>query len=156
MGFLNDFLKSTVSRVVNDAAHSAMDAIKENIAPANASSDSTNRTSSDHAADPLQNADAYKKLRVILAQEFPQYEVKEKVSAVTLGGSDCFMPYDFAVYEAGVPKLFIMVVYNNTCASKSYRQSRELCESQGITLINFVYAFENKPEYITNRLHEYL
>lgn len=147
MGFLDGLLKNAVSKVVNEATRSTIDAIKENIAPGNVTS---------QGSDPLRHADVYKKLRTILAQEFPRYEVKEKLSAVTFGGESSYMPYDFAIYEAGVPKLLIMVVYNNTCASKAYKQSRELGESQGITLINFVYAFENKPEYITNRLHEYL
>lgn len=97
-----------------------------------------------------------KKLRTILAKEFPQYEVREQVSPTTLGGIGKFRAYDFGVYENGTPKLFIMVVYNNTCRQREYRWSKEQAESTGVTMINFVYAFENRIDYIIDRLHQYL
>lgn len=104
----------------------------------------------------LVNAEVDEKLRVILEREFPQYEVKEQVSPTTIGGTGKFRDYDFAVYENGTPKLFIMVVYSNTCASREYRWSKEEAAKAGVTMINFVYCFENKIDYIINRLHQYL
>lgn len=106
--------------------------------------------------DTFEDKEVDEKLREILASEFPQYEVKEQVSPTTIGGEGKFLPYDFAVYENGQPKLFIMVVYNNTCASREYRWSKEQAEFAGVTMINFVYAFENKKDYMIDRLHQYL
>ncbi len=96
------------------------------------------------------------KLDYVLKNEFSQYEVKRDVSPVTLGGSGKFKNYDFGVYENGVPKLFIMVVYSNTCSHREYRWSKEEAAKAGVPMINFVAAFDNKMDYVTNRLHQYL
>ncbi len=104
----------------------------------------------------LEEEDVDKKLRAVLAKEFPQYEVREQVSPTTLGGTGKFRPYDFGIYENGAPRLFIMVVYGNTCAQREYRWSKEQAESAGVTMINFVYAFENRIDYMIDRLHQYL
>lgn len=106
--------------------------------------------------DGMDESDVYKKLRLVLANEFPGYEVREQVSPTTLGGAGKFRPYDFGVYENGVPKLFIMVVYNNTCAQREYRWSKEEAEKAGVPMINFVFAFENRVNYVIDRLHQYL
>ncbi|MBQ9140508.1 MAG: hypothetical protein IJX63_01775 [Lachnospiraceae bacterium] len=104
----------------------------------------------------LEEEDVDRKLRAVLAKEFPQYEVREQVSPTTLGGTGKFKPYDFGIYENGAPKLFIMVVYNNTCAQREYRWSKEQAEAAGVTMINFVFAFENRLDYIIDRLHQFL
>lgn len=96
------------------------------------------------------------KLRAVFAREFPQYEIKENVSPTTIGGTGEFMDYSFGVYENGVPKLFIMVVFSNDCARRTYRWSKEQAERAGVTMINFVAAFENRIDYIIDRLHQYL
>lgn len=96
------------------------------------------------------------KLRAVFKNEFSQYEIKENVSPTTIGGTGKFMPYSFGVYENGTPKLFIMVVANNTCKSRLYRWSKEEAEQNNISMINFVVNFENKIDYIINRLHQYL
>lgn len=104
----------------------------------------------------VQEEDVAVKLRAVLAREFPQYEVRQEVSPTTLGGTGRFIPYDFGVYQNGEPKLFIMVVFNNTCRQREYRWSKEEAERAGVTMINFVYCFENRIDYIINRLHQYL
>lgn len=96
------------------------------------------------------------KLRAVFAREFPQYEIRENVSPTTIGGTGTFMNYSFGVYENGAPKLFIMVVDSNDCARRTYRYSKEQAERAGITMINFVMAFENRIDYIIERLHQYL
>ena len=117
---------------------------------------SEEKTQSKAERDDFADKEVDEKLREILRTEFGQYEVKEQVSPTTIGGEGKFLPYDFAVYENGQPKLLIMVVYNNTCASREYRWSKEQAENAGVTLINFVYAFENKKDYMIDRLHQYL
>ncbi len=106
--------------------------------------------------DPFEDIDVDEKLRIILAEEFPQYEFKEKVSPTTIGGEGEFLPYSFAVYQNGQPKLFIMVVFNNTCRLRHYRWSKEQAERAGVPMINFVFGFSNKKEYMIDRLHQYL
>lgn len=75
----------------------------------------------------VKGAMVQEKLDAVLAKEFPQYTVEHEV-----------------------------IVTNNTCVSAAYKRSRELSEANGYTLINFVAAFENRMDYIVNRLHQYL
>lgn len=149
MGFL-DALLNKGAKVLKEAVSDAI----ENAASEMLSNDTT--TSSVNTNSAMEDMDVIEKLRLILANEFPQYEVIEQVSPTTLGGTGNFLPYDFGVYEYGQPKLFIMVVYNNTCSHRDYRWSKEEAEKAGVTMINFVYAFENREDYIINRLHQYL
>lgn len=102
------------------------------------------------------DAEVEEKLRAVFSHEFPQYEIREDVSPTTIGGTGNFMNYTFGVYENGAPKLFIMVVGNNDCAKRTYRWSKEQAERAGVTLINFVAQFENRMDYIIDRLHQYL
>lgn len=105
----------------------------------------------------LRNAMVEEKLDAVLAKEFPQYTVEREVSATAFGGLDTYMPYSYVIYdEVRNPKLIIMIVSHNTCVSAAYKRSRELSEANGFTLINFVAAFENRMDYIVNRLHQYL
>ncbi len=151
-------LKQAATEAMENAAEEILSGLKEN-------GGSTASTSTTRTAAPVSISTGYEaledemvddKLRSILAKEFAQYEVKEQVSPTTLGGTGKFLPYDFGIYENGVPKLFIMVVYNNTCAHRDYRWSKEEAARAGVPMINFVYAFENKIDYIINRLHQYL
>lgn len=147
MGFL-DALLNKGAEMLKEAVSDAI----ENVTTANDTAGVDNVTTN----SAMEDMDVIEKLRLILANEFPQYEVIEQVSPTTLGGTGNFLPYDFGVYEYGQPKLFIMVVYNNTCSHRDYRWSKEEAERAGVTMINFVYAFENREDYIINRLHQYL
>lgn len=170
MGFLDNLLNKSAKKIVSDIARTATDAvsgelsqsIREGIQELTGSASATTAAPAYAASTATAPTGTGKyeevddKLRAILSKEFPQYEVRENVSPETLGGTGKFMPYSFGIYENSSPKLFIMVVYNNTCASRTYRWSKEEAAKAGIPLINFVYAFENRTDYITNRLHQYL
>ncbi len=96
------------------------------------------------------------KIRSVLAESFPQYEVRENVSPATIGGEGRFMNYSFGVYSAGVPKLFIMLVGKTTCSTRNYRWSKEQAQKSGVTMINFVEHYPNNVNYIRERLQKYL
>lgn len=100
--------------------------------------------------------DAAVKIRKVLAESFPQYEIKENVSPATIGGSGNFMNYSFGVYSAGTPKLFIMLVGKTTCSTRNYRWSKEQAAKSGVTMINFVKHYPNNVGYIKDRLQQYL
>jgi len=163
MGFFESLLRKSSNAVTSAAARAVGNAVGDVVEDAaqglmknlkNAASEE--KSQSKAVRDDFADKEVDEKLREILRTEFGQYEVKEQVSPETIGGEGKFLPYDFAVYENGQPKLFIMVVYNNTCASREYRWSKEQAENAGVTLINFVYAFENKKDYMIDRLHQYL
>lgn len=167
MGFLDNLLSKNAKRLISDVARAATDAVSNELGQSIRDTIHGNNTTDSAPATPYSanrtdstaytgNLEVDEKLRNILKSEFPQYEVREEVSPETLGGTGKFLPYSFGVYENGAPKLFIMVVYNNTCADRLYRWSKEEAEKAGVTLINFVHAFENREDYIINRLHQYL
>lgn len=165
MGFLDSLLKKTVSKVVSETANSVANTINNSLSQAVGGSASSAVTSSAKKAgggmlpgyEHLRNAMVEEKLDAVLAKEFPQYTVEREVSATAFGGLDTYMPYSYVIYdEVRNPKLIIMIVSHNTCVSAAYKRSRELSEANGFTLINFVAAFENRMDYIVNRLHQYL
>lgn len=96
------------------------------------------------------------KLRNIIGNQFPSYQLRENVSPAELGGSADGMNYSFAVCDGSTVRLLIMVIGRNTCAHKDYKISKAFAEQAGITMINFIAHFENTVPYITDRLHNYL
>ena len=96
------------------------------------------------------------KILSVLAESFPQYEVRENVSPLTIGGEGRFMDYSIGVYENGVPKLFMMIIGKTTTSHREYRWSREEAEKRGYTFLNFVEHYPNRTDYIKDRLSQYL
>lgn len=96
------------------------------------------------------------KLRNIIGNQFPSYQLRENISPAELGGPADGMDYSFAVCDGVSVKLLIMIIGRNTCAHKDYKVSKAFAEEAGITMINFIAHFENTVPYITERLHNYL
>ena len=92
----------------------------------------------------------------MLANEFPQYTVREEVSAREMGGEGKFMNYSIVVYEGEAPKLVMMLIGKTTTSHREYRWAREFAEKNGITFLNFIKHDPNTIPYITDRLHKYL
>ena len=96
------------------------------------------------------------KILKVLAEEFPQYIVKEGVSPLTIGGTGRFMNYSIGVYDGETPKLFIMLIGKTTTSHREYRWSREEAEKNGIPFYNFIVHYPNRYDYIKERLHKVL
>ncbi len=92
----------------------------------------------------------------VLADEFPQYTVRENVSPRTFGGTGRFMDYSIVVCDGEKPKLIMMLIGKTTASHREYRWSKEEAQKNGITFINFIEHYPNRPEYISQRLHKYL
>ncbi|MBR3150407.1 MAG: hypothetical protein IKF46_00305 [Erysipelotrichaceae bacterium] len=92
----------------------------------------------------------------VLANEFPQYKVRENVSPKELGGEGRFMDYSIVICDGESPKLILMLIGKTTTAHREYRWSREEAEKRGIPFLNFVEHYPNTTEYISDRLHKYL
>ncbi len=175
MGLFDSILKQGAKRLISEVTNAAIDTvtdeIKKNFADGGSNNTTTSTATTVKKELSLEERLGYKvpegyedvaeetvdvKLRAVFQREFPQYEIREGVSPTTIGGTGNFMPYTFGVYENGQPKLFIMEVYNNTCRERLYRWSKEEAEKAGVPMINFVGLFENKIDYIIDRLHQYL
>lgn len=157
MGLLDALIRRGRREVTRMAVNAIVDELGKN---SGSTQETAPASTQAQQASPVASVNTYMsvedKLRKILAEDFAQYEVKENVSPVTLGGTGNFMPYSFGIYENGTPKLFIMVVSNNTCSQRLYRWSKEEAAKAGVTMINFVGHFENKMDYVKNRLQQYL
>lgn len=165
MGFLDSLLSKSTKKIVSDLTKAAIDAVASAV-----DADSTSQVSKPASGQAVQTVaetvpagyeglvdeEVDTKLEAILSKEFPQYELRTQVSPETIGGTGRFMPYSYGIYENDKPKLFIMIVSNNTCASRYYRWSKEAAGKAGIPMINFVYTFSNKIPYMIDRLHQYL
>ena len=109
-----------------------------------------------YTEDPDDTRTAREKILQVLADEFPQYTVKENVSPTTIGGKGRFMDYSIVVYKEDEPVLFIMLIGKTTTSHREYRWSRQEAENRGYKFINFVNHYPNTIPYITDRLHQYL
>jgi len=149
---------SALEKVAVDAKEKIDTAAEQMQSQAQDSQDQTDAyaASEDECAAESEPVPVADKIRDIIASEFPAYELRENVSPTTLGGTGRFMDYSFGVYEAGQPKLFMMIVGKTTCAHREYRWSKEQAEAAGVPMINFVEHYPNKIDYIVNRLHQYL
>lgn len=175
MGLFDSILKQGARRLISEVTNAAIDTvadeIKKNFTDGSDNNAINTTTTTVKKESSLEERLGYKvpegyedvaekmvedKLRAVFQREFPQYEIREKVSPTTIGGTGNFRPYRFGVYENGTPKLFIMIVSHNTCRERLYRWSKEEAEKAGIPMINFVGLFENKIDYIIDRLHQYL
>ena len=105
---------------------------------------------------PEDSMDCKAKLMEVIAADFPQYDVYEDVSPVTLGGTGRFMNYSLGLYEGGLPKLFIMIIGKTTTRHREYRWSKEQAAKAGVPLINFIGHAPNRYWYIKERLGQYL
>lgn len=141
---------SNLRRAAENYAN-AMDQAAKEAGFENTSNNSGN--SEIYADDGIPAAD---KIRKVLKESFPQYEIKENVSPATLGGIGKFMNYSFGIYSGGIPKLFIMLVGKTTCSTRLYRWSKEEAAKKCITMINFVEHYPNNVNYIRDRLSKYL
>ncbi len=110
------------------------------------------------AGDSEANTPALCRARIlsVLAQDFPQYTVKEEVSPATIGGTGHFMDYSIGIYDGDAPKLFIMIIGKTTTSHRGYRWAREVAEKAGVTFINFIGHYPNHTAYIRERLAKYL
>ncbi len=174
MGLLDSILRRATNRVANAAADRVVDQVVDSIR-GNGTSQKTNyntgaqNTNSQPSTQPANNAvpeDAFgegycdaaecrKRILACLSQNFASYSVQEN-AASSIMGENGGMPYSIAVYQGGTVKLLIMIIGKTTCQLRKYRFSMEAAKRNGVTMINFVGHYPNRPDYICDRLRQYL
>lgn len=109
----------------------------------------------------------------ILADEFPQYEVRRNVPVTDLVGdaNDWFLlyptrpmqtykaewgqPYTFVLYRGTVPAGVVMLGGGHTHDKNvKYLISRMYCKKLGIPYINFYLQMENERNYVIERIKD--
>lgn len=164
---ISNGINKGIRDAVSGAVEKAIKPVAQNLANQTANTLSKSASDINKATQELSSAaaqvktaadgvEASVKIRKVLSESFPSYEVRENVSPTTIGGTGKFMNYSFGVYSGGAPKLFIMLVGKTTCSSRLYRWSKEQAQKSGVTMINFVQHYPNEVEYIRQRLAKYL
>lgn len=98
-----------------------------------------------------------RRLLQVLAEEFPQYTVREELSPDILGAvGGGFMEISIAVFDGDTPLLFMMIIGKTTCAHKAYKLTKMWADDRNVPFINFIRHYPNEIEYIKDRLHKYL
>ncbi|MBR5425485.1 MAG: hypothetical protein IK106_03080 [Clostridiales bacterium] len=158
MGFLDKLLGGAAKKALDDAIGNVTGKNSDEISGSTSyTNPAPQQQSPSLPPDYVPDLDVEQKLDKILASEFPSYQVAKEVPPTTMGGVGVnMMPYTYVISKDGQPKLIIMRCWNNTCASRGYRFSKEFAVSQGITLINFLENSPNEESYIIDRLHQYL
>ena len=162
MGFLDDLFKAvnTLKNVAEEINKQTGGALGQQPKPApnngNPAAAPQNAASQNVPEMEDEEVDVRKEIEDIVAECFPQYELRRNVSPITIGGQGKFLDYSYGLYRDGAPRLFIMIVDKKTCSHRIYRWSKEEAARRGITMINFVEHFPNKYDYVKNRLAQYL
>ena len=113
--------------------------------------------------------------REILASEFPQYTVREKVAVTDVAGfaNDEFQlyrtrprqaykaewgqPYTFLLEQAGIPRGVVMLGKGNSHNSNvKYLIARVYAKKSGIPYINFYTQMTNERNYVIGRIRKFL
>lgn len=175
MGLLDSIIRRATNRVANAAADKVVDQMVDSIrgngqngrtgSQTNYSQPNYNQQSSQQSYQQNANAgyqndfcnEAECRRRVLqcLNQNFGSYNIQENVPS-TIFGERGGLPYSIMVSQGSSPKLVIMIIGKTTVSRRNYRFSRQAAESKGVTLINFIGHYPNRPEYILNRLRQYL
>ena len=167
---LKNVVSDTVGKAVSDSVEKAVSGIRDQVKEAGIDLEKLDLSASSgdgsvHASGsgdyfkihlPEDDEDVRDKLLKVLAEGFPQCEVRENVSPLTIGAWGKPMDYSVGVYKDGEPALFIMFISRNTTRLRAYRWAKEAAAAKGIPMINFVRSYPNRYEYITERLHKYL
>ena len=94
------------------------------------------------------------RIEEIAARELPEYELRQKVSAGSVGAPKGARPFfDYGFYRDGALVAVIQILKdNNAYCRKSVRLAQGACEDRQISYMNFMSYMTNRPEYISERL----
>ncbi len=163
MGFLDKFSK-TINIVGKTVAKGVESALEK---AANTSADNT-ATQSQPAtrqeaffkmpAQPMSEEALLNRLRAVIGNDFPECQVQVNVVAITFDPTVHPMakPLSLLVSNAGAPVLAIAVVTANNYRSMPVVSTKKAVEAQKIPYVRFFCEYENRTDYISNRLAGYL
>lgn len=97
----------------------------------------------------------HKRIEKIIAENFSDCELKEKISSEEIGAGYISWKYTYGVYRDGNVVAMINVLDNpNDYKRKIVLQSKEACRDHGIGYVHFLLHLPNRSSYILERLKE--
>ena len=160
---INDNITDKIAGKINEALDTLTENLPENVNKESSRVENTVRPQT-QAVKPeelpedygVSERPLYAQIERTLREEFPQLVIRKNVSPAEFGGRKSYRPYSFVVYEAEKPIGFIMVIPHNRDNNNAFRGAVQISSKAGFPLIRFYEQFENKQDYVVNRLHERL
>lgn len=97
------------------------------------------------------------RITYVLQNDYPQYEIGQKISAGAFGAPEQARDYDFVLYENGQPKLtIIMLDDRNHYKLRAVRLAHEASEQAGVPCMNIMTYLPSTVAYIQQIVAEKL
>jgi hypothetical protein len=102
--------------------------------------------------------DRFDDFDAIISRNFADTEVRRNVPASELqpGCHPACTPVQFMFYRDGAPVLAVVLVKENNYRGMNVVATKKICESLGIRYIRFYHEYENREDYVVNRIRENL
>lgn len=163
MGLFNKLLKMGADKLVQETSSQiskALDGKTTHPAPKGTAGHEPGARSVRHDQDwemkVIGGKNVYDKLEMCFHTHFSDYEVRKNVSPAEFGGEDAARHFTYVLYLCGEAKAVVMVTPHNQDAKKAYRLAQEAARKAGLPFINFFSHFDNREEYVFDRLSRYL
>ena len=173
MGFLDKFLKKEAGKILSNVVDQVVDSAKEALDQAGFSTGVRENTGEETAkgggagsrfeisADEEScygEADVVDaRIRKALAENFPDCELVEKVSAASIGLYEIDWDFSYVIYKNGSPQATINLLYNqNDYKRKVILQGKEACEGKGIGYTHFLMHMPNRYSYVEAQVKKIL
>lgn len=162
MGLFDKLLKMGADKLVQEASNHISKALDGKTAtaakstPVHEKGARPARDGKDWEMKVINGKNVYDKLEACFSVHFSDYEVRKDVSPTEFGGEDSARPFTYVLYLSGEAKAVVMVTRHNQDARKAYRLAQEAARKAGLPFINFFSHFDNREDYILDRLSKYL
>ena len=149
MKLFGDLLKKEAKKMLSEALTGQKHNSNQHDSGQSTGQSSTNRSGDNDETD------VKERIRRVIADHYSAYEVKENVSPVEFGGTRGMSSFSFVMYQGGVARLTILVLYDsNGYRRKAVRQAHEISEQAGAKCINIMQYFPSTYDYINRRIQE--
>ncbi len=104
----------------------------------------------------IDGKNVYDKLENCFSRHFSDYRVRMDVKPQEFGGNVHARNFTYVLYLDGDAKAVVMVTAHNHERKAEYRLAKQAAEAAGLPFINFFSHFDNREEYVFDRLSRYL
>lgn len=163
MGLFDKLLKMGANKLVQEASSQISKALDGKTAHTASRSEPVHKKSvkprgrgDDWEMKVINGKNVYDKLESCFHTHFADYEIRRDVSPADFGGAADARCFTYVLYLNGEAKAVVMVTPHNQDARKAYRQAMDAANKAGLPFINFFTHFDNREDYILDRLSRYL
>ena len=175
MGFLDKLVKKGVDSLIENAANTVTDAVNNAMGSTHTNNGTGNvnqgtykepvaqkmtnekPTEKPYVSHPYDEKPLDERITYVLQNDYPQYEIGQKISAGAFGAPEQARDYGFVLYENGQPKLtIIMLDDRNHYKLRVVRLAHEASEQAGVPCMNIMTYLPSTVAYIQQTVAEKL